>query len=66
MGVRLSGFVDCPSIEVLWVMLPAILILNLGVPSFSLLYAIDELPETLATLKCVGHQWFWTYEFNLY
>jgi cytochrome c oxidase subunit 1 len=65
-GRTSERFVDCPSIEVLWVMLPAILILNLGVPSFSLLYAIDELPETLATLKCVGHQWFWTYEFNLY
>lgn len=33
-------------------------------PSFALLYSIDELVNPSATLKSVGHQWYWTYEYS--
>lgn len=35
----------------------------IAIPSFSLLYSVDEIIEPLFTVKVIGHQWYWTYEF---
>lgn len=62
---RLSEkFIHGTVIEIIWTILPALVLLNLAVPSFALLYSIDELPTPQGTLKCVGHQWYWTYEYS--
>jgi len=62
---RLSEkFIHGTAIEIIWTILPALVLLNLAVPSFALLYSIDELPTPQGTLKCVGHQWYWTYEYS--
>jgi len=62
---RLSEkFIHGTVIEILWTILPALVLFNLAVPSFALLYSIDELPTPQGTLKCVGHQWYWTYEYS--
>ena len=62
---RLSErFIHGTVIEIIWTILPALVLLNLAVPSFSLLYSMDELPTPQGTLKCVGHQWYWTYEYS--
>jgi cytochrome c oxidase subunit 2 len=47
-----------------WTMFPAGILLFLAVPSFSLLYSLDELIDPSLTLKIVGHQWYWTYEYS--
>jgi len=51
-------------VEIFWTVFPAALLLVLAVPSFSLLFSIDELPNPQASLKCIGHQWFWCYEYQ--
>ena len=55
-------FVHHILLEVFWTLLPAFFILCLSVPSFSLLYAMDEVPDSYCSLKCIGHQWYWSYE----
>jgi heme/copper-type cytochrome/quinol oxidase subunit 2 len=65
-GRRPDRFIHSTVIEVVWTVLPALMLLNLAVPSFSLLYSIDELPGSQGTLKCIGHQWYWAYEYSEY
>jgi cytochrome c oxidase subunit 2 len=53
-------------IEVVWTIIPAVILMAIAVPSFALLYSADELIEPALTLKVVGHQWYWSYEFSDY
>ena len=54
------------TIEILWTVLPAVILIIIAVPSFTLLYAIDELIDPAITIKAVGHQWYWSYEYSDY
>lgn len=51
-------------IETIWTVLPAILLLFLALPSLRLLYLIDEVTNPFITLKVIGHQWYWRYEYS--
>nr|QJE37246.1 cytochrome c oxidase subunit 2 [Neomysis awatschensis] len=51
-------------IEVIWTILPAILLLFIGFPSLRLLYILDETSPSMITLKVIGHQWYWSYEYS--
>ena len=51
-------------IETVWTILPAIILLFLALPSLRLLYLIDEVRNPLITLKAIGHQWYWSYEYS--
>lgn len=58
-----------PWLEIIWTLIPAIILVFVAVPSFSLLYSMDEIIEPLMTIKIIGHQWYWSYEFldpNIY
>ncbi len=50
-------------LEVAWTLLPVIILVVIAVPSFNLLYYMDRTAESEMTLKVVGHQWFWSYEY---
>ena len=50
-------------IEVLWTVVPVIILALISVPSFKLLYFVDRHPDPEMTLKVIGHQWYWTYEY---
>lgn len=52
-----------PALEIIWTILPALILILVAIPSFSLLYSIDEIIEPLLTIKVIGHQWYWSYEF---
>nr|YP_009643495.1 cytochrome c oxidase subunit II [Dindymus rubiginosus]APO08938.1 cytochrome c oxidase subunit II [Dindymus rubiginosus] len=52
------------TIELIWTMLPAITLIFIALPSLHLLYLIDELNKPMITLKTVGHQWYWSYEYS--
>ena len=52
--------------EQVWTYLPALVLLTIAAPSFSLLYLIDELHDPKITLKIIGHQWYWSYEYSDY
>lgn len=53
-------------LEIVWTILPAIVLLLLAIPSFALLYSLDELIDPDVTLKIIGHQWYWSYEYSDY
>ena len=53
-------------LEIVWTIIPALLLLLIAIPSFALLYSLDELIDPSVTLKVVGHQWYWSYEYSDY
>jgi cytochrome c oxidase subunit 2 len=55
--------VHAPLLETIWTIIPALILIFVAIPSFSLLYSMDEIIEPLLTLKVIGHQWYWSYEF---
>lgn len=55
---------DGQIIEIIWTVLPAVILIILALPSLRLLYLIDETTEPSITLKTIGHQWYWRYEYS--
>lgn len=51
-------------IEIIWTILPAIILLFIAFPSLRLLYLLDEIYKPSLTLKSIGHQWYWSYEYS--
>nr|YP_010155759.1 cytochrome c oxidase subunit II [Conwentzia sinica]QQY84950.1 cytochrome c oxidase subunit II [Conwentzia sinica] len=51
-------------IEIIWTILPAITLIFIALPSLRLLYLIDELNNPSISLKTLGHQWYWSYEYS--
>lgn len=51
-------------IEVIWTVTPGLILCLVAVPSFTLLYAVDEVIEPGLTVKVIGKQWYWTYEYS--
>nr|YP_010580906.1 cytochrome c oxidase subunit II [Entemnotrochus rumphii]UZT27091.1 cytochrome c oxidase subunit 2 [Entemnotrochus rumphii] len=51
-------------IETIWTIIPAIILIFLALPSLRLLYLLDEVGSCSLTLKSVGHQWYWSYEYS--
>jgi cytochrome c oxidase subunit 2 len=58
-----TRLVHASTLEILWTIFPALVLIVIAIPSFSLLYSVDEILEPLFTVKVIGHQWYWTYEF---
>jgi cytochrome c oxidase subunit 2 len=57
-----DGVVHGTTIEIVWTIVPALILMVIAVPSFALLYSVDEVVEPALTVKVVGHQWYWSYE----
>ena len=51
------------TIEVLWTVIPVLILVVIAVPSFKLLYKSDVIPKVDMTIKATGHQWYWNYEY---
>jgi len=51
-------------VEIVWTVVPAIILFFLAFPSIRLLYAMDEVVDPAFTVKVVGHQWYWSYEYG--
>nr|WMV00287.1 cytochrome oxidase subunit II [Kikihia cutora cumberi] len=51
-------------IEFIWTLLPAMTLIFIALPSLRLLYMLDEINNPLLTLKIIGHQWYWSYEYS--
>jgi len=53
-------------IELIWTIIPAIILVIIAIPSFKLLYSLeaDDLMKPCVTLKITGNQWFWNYEIS--
>jgi cytochrome c oxidase subunit 2 len=55
---------EAQQIETVWTILPAIILLFLAIPSLRLLYLTDEVSNPNITIKTIGHQWYWRYEYT--
>ena len=53
-------------LEFIWTILPAIILLLIAIPSLSLLYVLDEVLHSDLTIKILGNQWYWSYQFGDY
>ena len=51
-------------LEIVWTITPSFVLLMIFIPSFNLLYAMDKVIEPSVTVKAIGHQWYWTYEYS--
>nr|YP_010363462.1 cytochrome c oxidase subunit II [Atkinsoniella flavipenna]UNZ12563.1 cytochrome c oxidase subunit II [Atkinsoniella flavipenna] len=51
-------------IELIWTIMPAFLLIFIALPSLRILYLLEEINNPLITIKAVGHQWFWSYEYS--
>ena len=56
-------------IEIVWTLIPCLILIVIAVPSFKLLYKQDIIPKADVTVKAIGYQWYWGYEYpdqNIY
>ena len=51
-------------LETVWTLIPCVILIAIAVPSFALVYTIDEIVYPEVTYKVVGRQWYWTYEYT--
>ena len=50
-------------LEIMWTIVPVMILVFIAIPSFRLLYYEGTIPKADVTLRAIGHQWFWTYEY---
>jgi len=53
-------------LEIIWTLIPSIILVFIAVPSFALLYSMDEVIRPSLTLKVIGYQWYWAYQYSDY
>nr|YP_007627177.1 cytochrome c oxidase subunit II [Chaeturichthys stigmatias]YP_009229142.1 cytochrome c oxidase subunit II [Amblychaeturichthys hexanema]AGH15491.1 cytochrome c oxidase subunit II [Chaeturichthys stigmatias]ALS46757.1 cytochrome c oxidase subunit II [Amblychaeturichthys hexanema]QDA81963.1 cytochrome c oxidase subunit II [Chaeturichthys stigmatias] len=57
---------DSQEIEIIWTVLPAAVLILIALPSLRILYLMDEINNPHLTVKAIGHQWYWSYEYTDY
>lgn len=63
-AAKTQSFKEDKYLEACWTLLPAFILIAISIPSFYMLYLSEESIETLLTVKAVGFQWYWTYDFT--
>nr|YP_003204735.1 cytochrome c oxidase subunit II [Fusiturris similis]ACF04842.1 cytochrome c oxidase subunit II [Fusiturris similis] len=58
------SLVEGQEIETIWTIIPALILVFLALPSLRLLYLLDEIGGCSLTVKSIGHQWYWSYEYS--
>lgn len=58
------NILEAQFIERVWTLLPAVVLVEVAIPSLVLLYMVDEGRDSALTLKVLGHQWYWRYEYT--
>nr|ABV45604.1 cytochrome c oxidase subunit II [Mammuthus primigenius]ABV45617.1 cytochrome c oxidase subunit II [Mammuthus primigenius]ANH55011.1 cytochrome c oxidase subunit II [Mammuthus primigenius]APA38662.1 cytochrome c oxidase subunit II [Mammuthus primigenius]AUJ22353.1 cytochrome c oxidase subunit II [Mammuthus primigenius] len=61
-----TNMMNVQEMEMIWTILPAIILILIALPSLHTLYMMDEINNPLLTIKTMGHQWFWSYEYTDY
>nr|AAT69321.1 cytochrome c oxidase subunit 2 [Onychiurus orientalis] len=56
--------IESQHLELFWTISPSLILILIGVPSIKLLYMLDEVFSPSLTLKTIGHQWYWSYEYS--
>lgn len=55
---------DSQEIEIVWTILPGFILIFIALPSLRILYLMDEINNPHLTIKALGHQWYWSYEYT--
>ena len=50
-------------VEIIWTLVPCLILIVMAVPSFKVLYSQDTIPKADVTIKAIGYQWYWGYEY---
>ena len=50
-------------LETIWIIIPTIIVIIVAIPSIKLIIYQEKIPETEMTLKVIGRQWYWSYEY---
>nr|YP_009488368.1 cytochrome c oxidase subunit II [Tingis cardui]AWD31627.1 cytochrome c oxidase subunit II [Tingis cardui] len=58
------SLLESQKIELIWTVMPAVILIFIAMPSLRILYLMDEINEPLLTIKSIGHQWYWSYEYS--
>nr|ALO62439.1 cytochrome c oxidase subunit II [Dasypus novemcinctus] len=61
-----TSTMDAQEVETVWTILPAVILILIALPSLRILYMMDEINNPLLTIKAMGHQWYWSYEYTDY
>nr|YP_004564288.1 cytochrome c oxidase subunit II [Pseudhymenochirus merlini]ADM35699.1 cytochrome c oxidase subunit II [Pseudhymenochirus merlini] len=61
-----TNSMDAQEIEMVWTIMPAIILIVIALPSLRILYLMDEVNDPHLTVKSIGHQWYWSYEYTNY
>nr|QEI26307.1 cytochrome c oxidase subunit II [Pipistrellus nathusii] len=61
-----TSTMDAQEVETIWTILPAIILILIALPSLRILYMMDEINNPAVTVKTMGHQWYWSYEYTDY
>lgn len=61
-----TSTIDAQEVETVWTILPAIILILIALPSLRILYIMDEINNPSLTVKTIGHQWYWSYEYTDY
>nr|QFZ93461.1 cytochrome oxidase subunit II [Bimastos rubidus] len=65
MNKHLNRYIlEAQTVETVWTILPALILLVLALPSLRILYITDEISQPSLTIKTIGHQWYWSYEYT--
>nr|BCL84906.1 cytochrome c oxidase subunit 2 [Nodularia douglasiae biwae] len=63
-GLSSRFIMEAQALEAAWTMIPGLLLLILAIPSVRLLYLLDEVGGPMVSMKAIGHQWYWEYEYG--
>nr|YP_654265.1 cytochrome c oxidase subunit II [Galemys pyrenaicus]AAW23997.1 cytochrome c oxidase subunit II [Galemys pyrenaicus] len=61
-----TSTMDAQEVETIWTILPAMILIMIALPSLRILYMMDEINNPSLTVKTMGHQWYWSYEYTDY
>nr|AIG23256.1 cytochrome c oxidase subunit II [Murexia melanurus] len=61
-----TSTMDAQEVETIWTIMPAIILVLIALPSLRILYLMDEIFNPYLTVKAMGHQWYWSYEYTDY
>nr|AAZ83626.1 cytochrome oxidase subunit II [Procyon lotor]QLM01101.1 cytochrome c oxidase subunit 2 [Procyon lotor]UPH84135.1 cytochrome c oxidase subunit II [Procyon lotor]CAM98601.1 cytochrome oxidase subunit II [Procyon lotor]BAF73947.1 cytochrome c oxidase subunit 2 [Procyon lotor] len=61
-----TNTMDAQEVETIWTILPAVILILIALPSLRILYMMDEINNPSLTVKTMGHQWYWSYEYTDY
>nr|YP_010535391.1 cytochrome c oxidase subunit II [Amblyomma mixtum]UYB77952.1 cytochrome c oxidase subunit II [Amblyomma mixtum] len=69
MNIMINSFtsrsmMEGQEIEIIWTIIPAITLIFIAMPSLHLLYLTDEIFNAQTSIKVIGHQWYWSYEYS--